>query len=91
VRSRGEVGLSALTEELLGKPLDKSSQVSDWARRPLTEAQLRWERCRCHTLRAYPCMTTSLWSSDAKTCMLCKGVVEVCAVCAQLLPYTHVS
>lgn len=36
------MGLSTLCEALLGKPLDKSMQVSDWGRRPLSEAQLRW-------------------------------------------------
>ncbi|GAB4818833.1 hypothetical protein N2152v2_005879 [Parachlorella kessleri] len=48
IRGRGEVGLSALAEELLSKPLDKSSQVSDWARRPLTEAQLRYAALDAH-------------------------------------------
>jgi len=33
-------GLSAATELWLGKPLDKSQQVSDWESRPLTEAQI---------------------------------------------------
>jgi hypothetical protein len=33
-------GLSALAERYLGKPLDKSQQLSDWERRPLHEEQM---------------------------------------------------
>jgi uncharacterized protein with PIN domain/prolyl-tRNA editing enzyme YbaK/EbsC (Cys-tRNA(Pro) deacylase) len=35
-------GLSGICEFVLGKPLDKTHQVSDWQRRPLTRAQLRY-------------------------------------------------
>jgi len=35
-------GLSALTKALLGLPLDKRLQMSDWERRPLSEPQLRY-------------------------------------------------
>eukprot|EP00798_Chlamydomonas_sp_ICE-L_P016588 gene16588-22824_t len=34
------VGLSKLAVTLLGKPLDKAMQVSDWELRPLTERQV---------------------------------------------------
>ena len=33
-------GFSALVEQVLGQPLDKREQVSDWAQRPLSQSQL---------------------------------------------------
>lgn len=36
----GEISLSGLSEAVVGRPLDKSQQVSDWERRPLSEQQL---------------------------------------------------
>lgn len=49
-RKRGAVaaGLSAMTHCLLGKPLDKSQQVSSWAARPLTPAQLQYAALDAH-------------------------------------------
>ena len=35
-------GLSSVTEALLGRPLDKTCQRSDWLRRPLSAVQLRY-------------------------------------------------
>lgn len=35
-------GLSSLAERYLGKPLDKSQQLSDWERRPLRKEQMRY-------------------------------------------------
>ena len=40
VTKSGEKGLSGLVKRYLGKPLDKSEQVSDWERRPLRQAQI---------------------------------------------------
>lgn len=37
-----EVSLSRLSELVLGKAMDKSQQVSDWGRRPLSLAQLQY-------------------------------------------------
>lgn len=37
-----QVGLGALTSELLGVPLAKEQQWTDWAKRPLTPAQLAY-------------------------------------------------
>nr|XP_008123065.1 PREDICTED: exonuclease mut-7 homolog [Anolis carolinensis] len=41
-RARGlaERGLSLLVQEVLGSPLDKAEQLSDWEKRPLREEQL---------------------------------------------------
>ena len=38
----GTPGLSSVTEVLLGLPLDKSCQRSDWLERPLSASQLRY-------------------------------------------------
>jgi prolyl-tRNA editing enzyme YbaK/EbsC (Cys-tRNA(Pro) deacylase) len=38
----GRIGLGALVESVLGQPLDKRCQCSDWERRPLSEAQRRY-------------------------------------------------
>ena len=38
-----QVGLSTIAEKVLGKPLDKSMQLSDWEQRPLSERQMRCE------------------------------------------------
>ena len=35
-------GLSNLVESVLGRPLDKSMQTSDWQRRPLTRGQVQY-------------------------------------------------
>jgi ribonuclease D len=37
-----QVGYAALVEQVLGVALDKASQFTDWARRPLTPEQLRY-------------------------------------------------
>ncbi|XP_045326044.1 exonuclease mut-7 homolog isoform X2 [Leopardus geoffroyi] len=38
--ARGLRGLSLLAQQVLGKPLDKTQQLSNWDRRPLSEGQL---------------------------------------------------
>ncbi|XP_023485248.2 exonuclease mut-7 homolog isoform X10 [Equus caballus] len=38
--TKGPRGLSLLVQQVLGKPLDKRQQLSNWDRRPLSEAQL---------------------------------------------------
>ena len=35
-------GLSSFVERCLGKPLDKSQQLSNWTRRPLTSDQVHY-------------------------------------------------
>lgn len=37
---KSERGLSEMVRCYLGRPLDKSQQMSDWERRPLREAQI---------------------------------------------------
>lgn len=54
-------GLSQLCGVLLGKPLNKDEQFSDWERRPLREGQImyagmslfmkRWELLCCHIIQ----------------------------------------
>eukprot|EP00798_Chlamydomonas_sp_ICE-L_P015012 gene15012-21080_t len=44
------VGLSTLAATLLGKPLDKSMQVSNWELRPLTERQVIYAAQDAHVL-----------------------------------------
>nr|XP_036863393.1 exonuclease mut-7 homolog isoform X7 [Manis javanica] len=39
-RAGGPRGLSLLVQQVLGKPLDKTQQLSNWDRRPLSEEQL---------------------------------------------------
>lgn len=39
-QAQGPRGLSLLVQQVLGKPLDKSQQLSNWDRRPLAEGQL---------------------------------------------------
>jgi hypothetical protein len=39
-RLEGVVNLSSVAEEVLGLPLDKAQQISDWQRRPLSPPQL---------------------------------------------------
>ncbi|KAI7836357.1 hypothetical protein COHA_009779 [Chlorella ohadii] len=41
-RRAGEVSLSMLAQTVLGKPLDKSQQVSNWGQRPLSAQQLSY-------------------------------------------------
>ncbi|GAA6080388.1 exonuclease mut-7 homolog, partial [Tachysurus ichikawai] len=37
-----EKGLSLLVQQVLGKPLDKTEQLSNWERRPLRTGQVRY-------------------------------------------------
>ena len=41
---RKEIGLAAILAEQFGFALDKSQQLSDWSKRPLTEKQIRYAR-----------------------------------------------
>ena len=41
-RGTAEKGLSLLVQQLLGRPLDKQEQLSNWERRPLRFSQLRY-------------------------------------------------
>ena len=54
-------GLSALVMRYLGKPLDKSQQLSDWEKRPLRVEQVKYAGTRlfkvitCTNDGLYPC------------------------------------
>lgn len=46
--ARGPRGLSLLVRQVLGRPLDKTEQLSNWDRRPLDEGQLLYAGvCPC--------------------------------------------
>ena len=46
--NEGRGGLSALVHKYLGKPLEKSQQISNWDRRPLKSAQVKYAgMCVC--------------------------------------------
>jgi hypothetical protein len=52
-RGSGQVGsLSRLVRQVLGKPLNKEQQASDWGLRPLSEAQLVYAANDAHVLTA---------------------------------------
>lgn len=50
---QSEKGLSLLVQHVLGKPLDKTEQLSNWEKRPLREEQILYAGlalagcCRC--------------------------------------------
>lgn len=46
------ISLSDACSHLLGRPLDKGEQLSSWARRPLTPAQLSYAALDAHCLLA---------------------------------------
>jgi hypothetical protein len=53
--------LSALVERTLGKPLDKSQQASNWAARPLSEAQMLYAANDAHVLTVlFDCLSEQL-------------------------------
>ncbi|XP_029469371.1 LOW QUALITY PROTEIN: exonuclease mut-7 homolog [Rhinatrema bivittatum] len=45
-----EKGLSLLVQHVLGKPLDKTQQLSNWEKRPLREEQLIYAACDAYCL-----------------------------------------
>ena len=67
-------GLSGLCALALGGRLDKTLQVSDWARRPLTEAQVRYAALDAlAVLRVLGASTDACPSAEAR-----KGAHRVC-------------
>lgn len=55
--ARGPRGLSLLVQQVLGKPLDKAQQLSNWDRRPLSEGQLVYAGGHPLPSRTRPCPT----------------------------------
>nr|XP_020744187.1 exonuclease mut-7 homolog [Odocoileus virginianus texanus] len=49
-RAAGPRGLSLLVQQVLGKPLDKTQQLSNWDRRPLGEEQLAYAAADAYCL-----------------------------------------
>nr|KAF6269041.1 exonuclease 3'-5' domain containing 3 [Myotis myotis] len=49
-QAQGPRGLSLLVQQVLGKPLDKSQQLSNWNRRPLAEGQLLYAAADAYCL-----------------------------------------
>ncbi|XP_078498216.1 exonuclease mut-7 homolog [Lissotriton helveticus] len=45
-----EKGLSLLVQHVLGKPVDKTQQLSDWEKRPLREEQILYAACDAYCL-----------------------------------------
>ncbi|XP_070614504.1 exonuclease mut-7 homolog isoform X2 [Erythrolamprus reginae] len=45
-----EKGLSLLVQEVLGRPLDKAEQLSNWEKRPLRETQVLYAACDAYCL-----------------------------------------
>lgn len=43
-------GLSHVAERILGKPVDKAMQVSNWEIRPLSKAQIKYAAQDAHIL-----------------------------------------
>ena len=63
------VGLSEVVLTLLGKPLDKFMQMSNWNRRPLTEGQICYAAQDAHVLLAlYDHMAAGVDTSLSSLC-----------------------
>jgi ribonuclease D len=60
-----QVAYDVLVRQMLGVELDKSSRFTDWARRPLSEAQLTYALADVtHLARLYPMLRAKLEESD---------------------------
>src|SRR5665213_2626773 len=56
-----QIAYDALVRQMLGIPLDKSHRFTDWARRPLSEAQLTYALADVtHLARLYPMLHARL-------------------------------
>ena len=95
--NEGRGGLNALVHKYMGKPLDKSQQISNWERRPLKPEQVKYAGmvCVCPTWAGIVCMygvCVPHLGWDSGVCVptwagiVCRyGVcVCVCVVCAHL-------
>jgi ribonuclease D len=60
-----QAGYGTLVEELLGRQLDKAATRSDWSKRPLTAAQLRYARDDViYLLQVFDCLRDKLLAAN---------------------------
>ncbi|KAK9833570.1 hypothetical protein WJX81_006966 [Elliptochloris bilobata] len=60
-RRRTEIALSTISERVLGRPLNKAMQTSDWEARPLSPAQVAYAALDAHALvRIYDALAAHL-------------------------------
>ena len=91
--SEARGGLSALMHKYMGRPLDKSQQISNWERRPLKPDQVKyagkvcvcahvcWDSGVCVCVCAHVC-----WDSGVCVCVpMCAGTVVCVCVCPCVL------
>ena len=59
------VGYDKLVQKLLNKPIDKSSRFTDWARRPLSDSQIKYALADVtHLVKVYEILHKLLITSD---------------------------
>ncbi|KAM8934347.1 exonuclease mut-7 homolog [Pelodytes ibericus] len=74
-----EKGLSQLVKELLGKPLDKTEQISNWENRPLRESQILYAAADAYCLLdvyEYLCLNAKQLGIHSKFVEYLKGNVS---------------
>ena len=62
-----ERGLAGLTERLLGAPLNKYNQCSDWSQRPLQDSQIKYAALDAHvSIELYNKLYRSVYNNNHK-------------------------
>ena len=96
--SEARGGLSALMHKYMGRPLDKSQQISNWERRPLKPDQVKyagkvcvcahvcWDSGVCVCVCVCPCVLGQ-WCVCVCVCLpMCAGTVVCVCVCVCVCP-----